>query len=178
MPPELRALCDYLDRTDYPLSGYHRLRPEGAALKAWFGDGSEAWRQLAGFGSGPDGSILVLWLHAGPDTAAAPVVHLGSEGDNLMVLADNVRDFLHLLAIGYNELGFCDLSAPPPEPGTAERLRVWLASEFGIRPPATGAELVRRAQARHPDFEQWVYAAQARRDAEVESGGSPDPANM
>src|SRR5262249_22183596 len=55
MPSELRRLCDYLDRTDYPISGYMRLRPEGEGLKAWFGDGSDAWRQLAGFGAGPDG---------------------------------------------------------------------------------------------------------------------------
>ena len=60
MPPELRRLCDFLDGTDYPISGYMRLRPEGEGLKAWFGDGSEAWRQLAGFGSGPDGSTLAL----------------------------------------------------------------------------------------------------------------------
>jgi len=34
MPFELRRLCDFLDRTDYPISGYMRLRPEGEGLKA------------------------------------------------------------------------------------------------------------------------------------------------
>ena len=29
MPADLRRLCDYLDRTDYPISGHMRLRPEG-----------------------------------------------------------------------------------------------------------------------------------------------------
>lgn len=40
MPAELRRLCDFLDRTDYPISGYMRLRPEGERLKARFGDGT------------------------------------------------------------------------------------------------------------------------------------------
>lgn len=162
MPTELRRLCDFLDRTDYPISGYMRLRPEGEGLKAWFGDGSEAWRQLAGFASGPDGSILALWLYAGMDASLAPVVHLGSEGDHLKVLADKLRDFLALFGIGYGELGFDDLSQPPDEPESAARLREWLAAEFGIRSPETGIALVQRAQACHPDFAKWVHDAEER----------------
>ena len=83
MPPQLRKLCDFLDETGYPISGYMRLRPEGDALKAWFGPGSEAWKMLAGFGSGPDGSILAIWIYPGRDASNAPVVHLGSEGNEL-----------------------------------------------------------------------------------------------
>lgn len=172
MPSELRALCDYLDRSGYPLSGGNRLRPEGETLKGWFGDGSEAWKQLAGFGAGPDGSILALWMYAGQDSSNAPVVHLGSEGNSLVVLADSFREFLQLLAIGYGELGFDDLNAPPKEPGTAEGLRAWLASEYGIRPAPSAAELVRRAQSRHPDFGQWVQAAQDLRDGRAEPGAA------
>lgn len=165
MPEELRQLCDFLDRTGYPLSGCMRLRPEGEGLKRWFGDGSDAWRQLAGFGAGPDGSPLALWLYAGPDAGRAPVVHLGSEGDRLMVLADNFREFLALLGIGYDELGFDDLERVPKDPASAERLREWLASAYGITPPMTGADIVRRGRSRHPDFEEWVVAAQAVRDS-------------
>lgn len=160
MPMELRSLCDFLDRTDYPISGCMRLRPEGEGLKARFGDWSDAWRQLAGFGSGPDGSALALWLYAGTDTSTAPVVHLGSEGNHLKVLADNFLDFLALFGIGYGELGFDDLSNRPAEPETAARLREWLATEFDIRCPETGIALVQRAQARHPDFAEWVHTAQ------------------
>lgn len=165
MPGELRRLCDFLDRTDYPISGCMRLRPEGGALKAWFGEGSDAWNHLAGFGSGPDGSILASWLYAARDLANAPVVHLGSEGDALMVIADNFRCFLQLFGIGYDELGFNDLSQPPKEPESAERLRGWLMSEYGITCPATGIALVSAAQSHHPDFKRWTHAAQALRDA-------------
>ena len=53
MPAKLRQLCDFLHRKDYPISGYMRLRPEGEGLKAWFGDGSDAWRNFPP-GSGLD----------------------------------------------------------------------------------------------------------------------------
>lgn len=162
MPADLRRLCDFLDRTDYPLSGYMRLRPEGEALKAWFGNGSDAWCQLAGFGSGPDGSILALWLYAGTDPSRAPVVHLGSEGGHGKVIADNIRDFLVLFGIGYSELGIDDLSKPAVEPESAALLRKWLAAEFAIRCPETGITLVQRAQACHPDFARWVHHAEKR----------------
>lgn len=165
MPDELRQVCDFLDRTDYPISGCMRLRPEGEALKHWLGDGQDAWRQLAGFGAGPDGSTLALWLYAGPDPTRAPVVHLGSEGDHVMVIADNFREFLELFAIGYDELGFNNLNEPPQEPESAERLRAWLAATYAITPPTTGAEIVRRAQARHPNFERWIADAQEGRDS-------------
>jgi hypothetical protein len=163
MPDELRQLCDYLDRTDYPISGYMRLRPEGSALKAWFGDDEKAANQFAGFGAGPDGSILAFWLYRGPDASGAPVIHLGSEGQNNMVLASDFQEFLRLFGIGYGELGFDDLSAPPAEPQTAERLRAWLLAKFGITPPATGAELVKQAQTRHPDLDTWIRDWQRRR---------------
>ena len=163
MPADLRRLCDYLDRTDYPISGYMRLRPGGDALKAWFDGDVEAASQFAGFGAGPDGSILAFWLYQGPDASVAPIVHLGTEGQNNIVLASDFREFLHLLGIGYSELGFDDLNAPPTEPETAEHLRAWLLAEFGISPPVTGAALVTQAQARHPDLAMWICDWQRQR---------------
>lgn len=174
MPEELRSLCDFLDSTDYPISGWMKLRPEGESLKGWFGADSEAWQQLAGFGAGPDGSTLASWLYAGSNVSTAPVVHLCSEGVQLIVLANSFRDFLSLFGIGYNELGFDDLSRPPEDPASAERLRAWLWSRYGIQSPETGIELVRHAQARHPNFAEWVHAAQALRDSLVTPGTAAD----
>jgi hypothetical protein len=50
MPDQLRRLCNFLDRTDYPLSGNMMLCPEDEGLEGWFGADSAAWNQLAGFG--------------------------------------------------------------------------------------------------------------------------------
>ena len=158
LPAHLRKLCDFLDDTGYPISGYMRLRPEGEALKSWFGPGADAWNELAGFGSGPDGSIIALWIYPGRNVHNAPVVHLGSEGNRLQVIANDMVDFLRLFGIGYGELGFDDLSLPPEEPESAEGLRHWLVSEFGITPPPTGNEIVARAKSNHPDFATWVQS--------------------
>ncbi len=158
MPDELRQLCDFQDRSGGYISGHMELGPQGEGLKAWFGPGSDAAQQLAGFAAGPDGSSLALWLYAGSDSAPAPVVHLGSEGDRLIVLAANMREFLMLFGIGYSELGHDDLSEPPENPESAAKLRDWLLSEFQITTPKTGVEIVNNARSAHPDFEQWVLA--------------------
>ena len=163
MPPRLRELCDHLDSHGYPISGYMKLRPEGQSLQAWFGPGTQAWNALAGFGAGPDGSILAFWLYEGGDISRAPVVHLGSEG-SAFVLADGLDEFLRLFGVGYSELGFDDLSLSPEEPESAERLRHWLQDRFGIVAPSTGADIVARAQACHPGFAVWVREAQRIRD--------------
>jgi hypothetical protein len=165
MPDELRQLCAFVERTDAPFSGLMNLGPEGEGLRAWFGEGCEAWRHLAGFGNGPDGSIFALWLYGGLDTTRSPIVHLGSEGDRLVVIADNLRAFLALLAIGYDELGFDDLAKPPEKPQTAEPLRQWVLSTFGIEAPRTGIELMRQAQMRHPSFERWIESVQGLHEA-------------
>ncbi len=159
MPAELRQLCDYLDDTGYPISGLMKLRPEGNALKHWFGDGTDAWCQLAGFGADSTGSPLALWLYAGPDTSKAPVVSLGSEGDKTVVLANNIRDFLMLFGIGYDDLGAANLNQPPTNPDSAADLRDWLAAKFGIHCPETGIAVAEHGRSRHPDFAQWVEDA-------------------
>ena len=173
MPPLLRGMCDLLDRTDYPISGGMRLRPEGKNLQGWFGADSDAWKMLAGFCAGPDGSTIAIWNHAACALEDAPVVHLGSEGNEIRVIADNLEQFARLFAIGYEELGFDDLRLPPEEPETAAHLRQWLKAQFGIVPPATGADIATRAKDKHPDFESWVRGAQDLRDR-MEAAGQPD----
>ena len=103
--------------------------------------------RFAPFGAGADGSLLAFWLLSGADARNAPVVHLGSEGDHCMVLARNFRDFLRLFAIGYDELGFADLSMPPSDPETASWLREIVVERYGLDVPRTGAEIVSVAQA-------------------------------
>jgi hypothetical protein len=160
MPADLRRLCDYAERSGDPQIGYHELRPGGDALRAWFHGDETAAGKFAAFGAGPPGSVLAFWLYAGPDAAAAPVVHLGPHDLHYTLLAADVQAFLYLLGVGYGELGFDDLTIPPAElwlpPPPPDQLRAWLRAEFGITPPFTGTELVREARARHPDLGAWV----------------------
>ena len=157
LPDELRLVCDWLDRVGYPISGSMKIRPDDfGGVRAWFGGDDEVASRFAYFGAGPDGSILALWLINGPDARACPVVHLGSEGSGNKVLAASFREFLPLFGIGYDELGFDDLSEPPDDPEPTGNFRAWLKREFGITCPERGEELVAAAQRRCPDIEAFI----------------------
>lgn len=154
LPEDLRKVCDYLDRTDYPISGCMKIRPDDfGGVRAWFGDDDVMASNFAYFGAGPDGSILAFWLLHGRDANLAPIVHLGSEGSNNIVLAADFPSFLRLFGIGYDELGFDDLMNPPEDPESAANFRVWLQHELGIACPETGQEIVNEAQRICPDVQ-------------------------
>ncbi len=154
LPDELRKVCDYLDNTGYPISGCMKIRPDDfGGVRAWFGDDDQMTSNFAYFGAGPDGSILAFWLLNGKDATHAPVVHLGSEGSNNVVLAADFHSFLRLFGIGYDELGFDDLQKPPEDPGSAANFRAWLDRELGITCPEVGAEIVSEAQRICPNVE-------------------------
>jgi hypothetical protein len=163
VPNDLRRLLMFAEEHGREISGCFEFESDGrGASRAWFGDESAA-SQFAVFGCGPDGSLYALWLYPGREPANAPVVLLDSECDGNQVVAANVRDFLRLLAIGYEEPGRYP-SLPPEDPDSAEDLREWVSEEFGLEVPATAAELVKDAQGKHPDLAAWVKEWQERRN--------------
>ncbi|MDJ0639868.1 MAG: hypothetical protein QNJ20_13620 [Paracoccaceae bacterium] len=117
-------------------------------VRFWFGkDGLE--RAVIPFVQcGGDGSYLALWRHAGaPDR----YVFLGSEGE-AFVVAEDVRDFISLLTMGYTQIETrSDLSSTPDQlwhdlndddwPDPVE-LRQWVTDQFDFVHPATGAALL------------------------------------
>jgi hypothetical protein len=154
IPEELRNLIGWNEKHGYPISGGFELREhDDESVVLWFGSGRAVGR-LAIFGAGPDGSMYALWLQ---DNGQYRVVHLGSEGQNLFVLARDMREFLVLLAVGYFEIGFEDLSQPPDADGANPRFRKWVASQLSCVIPATGDEIVRTAQSTSENFEKWVH---------------------
>lgn len=154
LPPELSVVCDELDRVGYPVSGCMKIRPDDfGGLVSWFGDDVDMATKFAAFGAGPDGSFLAFWLLNGPDARTAPIAYLGSEGSPCMVIAQNFREFLKLFAIGYDDLGFDNLSQPPNEPESAEWLRRMVTGTFGLQVPTSGVEIVNAAQAATPSLE-------------------------
>ena len=154
VPAELAALCAWLGENGYPISGHFELyADEHESIRHWFGTGAVVDR-FGVFGTGPDGSLYALWRQ---DDGRLPVVHMGSEGQNNFVLAPDMREFLRLLAIGYDEIGFDDLDAPPPDrKGVNAAFRKWVEQTFGVRVPATGSEITTPAQASHEDFQAWI----------------------
>ena len=138
----------------YPISGYFELSShEDETIRLWFGS-DKAVGHLAQFGSGPDGSLYCIWRQ---EDGRTPFVHMGSEGQNNIVLASDALGFLRLLAVGYDEIGFVDLSSPPENKEEVNpAFQTWVTSTFNVTIPLTGQEITRPAQETHDDFEKWI----------------------
>jgi hypothetical protein len=152
-PLELEELVDWSNSNGYPISGYFELRADdGDTMFYWFGF-RDVEARLGQFGAGPDGSLYCVW-DAGNDRY--PIVHMGSEGQENKVLASSFIDFLRLLAIGYGEIGFEDMSMPPHEDESNSKFRAWVENRFKVSIPSSGIEITKSAQANEPDFQQWI----------------------
>lgn len=162
VPPEFQSLCEFVRVNGGEVCGPFEFETDGSgSALAWFGNDAKAADQFAVFGRGPDGSLYAFWLYGGHDATAAPVVLLDSECDESQVIATDFREFLRLLAIGYDEPGRYPTLAPD-NPDIAAALREWLETKFGLVPPATGEAIVASAQARHPDLMAWIREQQSR----------------
>src|SRR5262249_28322889 len=138
VPDRLCKLLEFENRSRQWYTGYFVLTEWEYGNAAWFGD-PDAAKQFVVFGKGGDGSLYTLWLYAGRTVADAPVVFCGSEGTDCGLLADNLDEFLGLLAVGADELGFAVSLGEAFQPVNAaprlEEFRTWLRDIFGIVPP-------------------------------------------
>jgi hypothetical protein len=154
-PYLLTRLLEYQNEAGDFYSGYFELTTYGAdSVTSWFDGDKAAASQFAPFGQGPDGSSYCYWLYGGRKLEQSPIVFLGSEGVENTVLADTTEDFLSLLAVGYDELGFPYRQVEETE--NLIRFRTWLKNEFGIIPPEDAEALIAGAKAKHPDLGAWV----------------------
>jgi len=156
-PDELRQLCEWAGESGDPISGYFELEAhDDETLRCWFGT-ENAIGDLAQFGAGADGSLYCVWRS--PD-GSFPVVHLGSEGDAIYVLAPTVLDFLRLLAIGYDEIGFADLASPPTaedqEENVNPKFQKWVEETFQVSIPHVGDEIVQLNAEKHVQLKSWI----------------------
>ena len=160
IPPELKQLCDWLDDHDYPISGYFALTADdGETMKYWLGFNDVSDR-FGIFGRGPDGALYALWID---DDGHQKIVHLGSEGDYLYILAENFVNFLRLLAIGYDELGYADMTMTAQEWNDEDEddeegsinpsFIEWVETEFGVKVPQKSNEIV---NVDDTSFEEWI----------------------
>lgn len=155
-PHELELLCEWAGKHGDQISGYFELRADDGEAIYWWFRSHDADDRLAQFGAGADGSLYCIWKQ---DDGREPVVHMGSEGDALMVLAGTMKEFIRLLAVGYGELGFEDVSVPPEEPDDINLgFQNWVEDIFDVTVPATGQEIVDRAHQEYDNFQGFVEA--------------------
>ncbi len=160
MPAPIRALCDYVDKYDYPLSGAFEISTWGRDdIASWFPGDLAMQQHFAVFGRGSTGSTYALWLRDNIDSNQAPMVVLGSEGDH-KVLAVNSLEFCRLLGCGYNELEWDDLTQASPTANETERLRKWLKQRLDVTCPVVGSDIIEKGAATYPDFAEVVLTWQ------------------
>lgn len=140
-----------------------RLRQEEdwpVTLDYWFG--SPRWRdtghQFDLIGVDSTGGLYCLWRYPGGENSPSPVVFLGSEGEGVCIVADNLADLARVLAQGYAWFGTTgiwsyDEQEILPEPLAAFRRQV--IALIGPDLPQPG-DVAADARRRHPDFKAWV----------------------
>jgi len=122
-------------------------------LNYWFGlpeITDEISSRLVPFAeSGFDGSRLAFWLD---DENELRFVHMGSGSGSMLccVIANNAREFLSLLSIGYGELGdIYDFSLSPEEIADGENVKInnlfvsWLERTFGLTRPRNAVDIIK-----------------------------------
>lgn len=133
-------------------SGRFKLGPEDAT--AWLGGPAKA-REFALFGRDADGSLYGFWLYGDRTPETAPIVYLNAAHEGSTVIANDLPEFLSLLALDITDLGlFYDEGDRPRKhtPGSIA-FRTWLLECFGIEPAKHGERIVKRAAAAHPNVE-------------------------
>lgn len=178
VPTEMALLYGWIEQKGFINNGVGHLgydcpteiqfMPEGNAhLHHWFGyeDPAVMDRLCVFCRTGGDGSMGAFWLD--PE-GHQKIVNLGSGSGSTMacVLADHFLDFIKLLALGYEEIGWdSEIEGLPPalaETNPSE-FRRWVVQERGIELPTTGTDIVQTI-ARIGDsnsndpFNRWIEA--------------------
>lgn len=111
----------------------------------WFDENRniELKKRFCTFATSADGSICGLWKS---DNNEIKVVHIGSgSGSTLLcVLANNMLDFIRLLAIGYKEICWEEkFSTAPRQTKKNIFFQNWVRNTFNVDIPKNGLEIVK-----------------------------------
>lgn len=140
-----------------------RIRHEDdwpVTLDYWFG--SPGWRSSGHtfdlIGVDGTGGLYCLWHYPGLAERAAPVVFLGSEGEGVCVVADDVASLVEVLAQGYWWFGHVGRFSRDEEnlvrPAFDDFANA--AAAFLGRPFRSPDSIVEAALAKHPSFAAFV----------------------
>lgn len=160
IPKELKLLCEWYDNNRYPISGdFDFYASNWDMLDYWYGI-DNIYDRIGIFGITSDYSFYALWLD---EDENQKVVHIGDEGSELYILADNFLDFLRLLAIGYDEIGFARQSMTVQEwntiiekdknYGVNKKFQEWVKNEFNTQIPIRGNEIT---NFKDESFKNWL----------------------
>jgi hypothetical protein len=157
VPSLLVQLLDFQNANDGFCNGSFELTSGGIQTsRTYFENNLDTAEQLILFGHELDGAMYGYWLYDKHDINTAPIIFLGSEGQDNKVVANSLEEFLALLAVGADGTGYAGYNlkpewyVPPPE-NRLIMFREWLAG-LGIY-PGDPKEIVDRAMQSHPNLE-------------------------
>lgn len=150
-PIELKLFCDWIEENGYDsIASDFKLHASSNAMIKYFDNGEKLEKHIAAFGHSGDGGIFALWK----TDKSQKIVHLGSEGNNWFVVANNFIDFLTILAIGYPNLACDDLQKPPSEHNPNNKFKNWIETTFGLTVPDSAKKLTDKTDR---TFTRWLF---------------------
>ncbi len=112
------------------------------------------------FGSDVSGSMYAFWLYHDFPLESAPVVYLEFEGERNAILTNSLNEFLSILGLGVDELGYY---IDDPEwrnhiipDSTNLRFREWLKTELNIEVLSDPKQMIENARENHPNLNTWI----------------------
>ncbi|HET6250635.1 MAG TPA: hypothetical protein VFE47_23305 [Tepidisphaeraceae bacterium] len=155
VPELLTRLLGYQNKNPGCYSGQFELSEGGPeSALAWFDGDKDAAAHFVIFAQEGDGALFGFWMYDGRTLDNAPLVVLNSEG-GVSLLANNLKDFFSLLAIGGNEFGGDFEEADEPAEGL-DHFRKWLKNELNISPAKNPVRALMKVEQNHPSLEKWM----------------------
>jgi hypothetical protein len=159
VPKSWEIVLDWFEKNIEKVIGGHFeiIENSNNMLKHVVDMDGKAAKQLAVIGENGADNIFCLWQK---DKKNAPIVMLGEAG-SARVIAENVDDFIQLLAVGYYEIEVADYDAEPVFPEGAEHwknaeFQAFYKKKFKREIPETGAEIVARITTKDAEFFNWL----------------------
>ena len=160
VPRILRDLLQFQNRAPGEYSGHFELTALPFGKIARFASRRDIAEKLVVLGKEGDGALYCLWMRPTLTVETAPVAFIGAEGTDNGVLADNLKQFMSLLAFGADDLGYAanwgNVVRPDFPAPRLDEFREWLKTTFGIVEPSSAEHLITTARENHPEFGMWL----------------------
>jgi hypothetical protein len=159
VPTSWEKVLDWISKNPHTVIGglFEVNENSNEMLPHWLDPKGKAIKSLAVIGENAAQDIFCIWQK---DKKTLPVIWIGEAGI-ARIIAENIDDFIALLAVGYYEIEQGDYSKPPEFDAATEHLRngefqAFFRRTFKKEVEKTGTEIVARISTTHEEFFHWL----------------------
>jgi hypothetical protein len=159
VPKSWEIVLDWAEKNVGKVIGGHFeiIENSNNMLKHWVDMDGKAAKSLAVIGDNGADNVFCIWQK---DKKNMPVVMLGEAG-SARVIAENIDDFIQLLAVGYYEIEAAVYDSEPVFPEGAvhwknTEFQAFYKKKFKKEVPKTGAEIVSQKTISSAEFFNWL----------------------